>query len=112
MLGRQVRVQGRAARLSEEESDAYFGTRPAGGRLSAWASPQSEVVESRAALEARVEEMRRRHGDDVPRPPFWGGFVVSPLEWEFWQHRADRLHDRFRYRARPDGGWDVERLAP
>jgi pyridoxamine 5'-phosphate oxidase len=110
-LGRQVRVAGTAARLSDEESDAYFRTRPPGGRLSAWASPQSEVVESRAALEEQVEEVRRRYGDDVPRPQFWGGFVVSPSEWEFWQHRADRLHDRFRYRPR-GGAWAIERLAP
>ena len=111
-LGRQVRIEGAAARLADAESDAYFRTRPPGGRLSAWASPQSEVVESRDALEASVEQVRARYGDDPPRPPFWGGFVVAPEAWEFWQHRADRLHDRFRYR--PDGasGWAIERLAP
>ena len=111
-LGRQVRVDGVVARLSDDESDAYFRTRPAGGRLSAWASPQSDVVESREALEANVEDVRARYGDDPPRPPFWGGFVVSPAAWEFWQHRADRLHDRFRYLPDVAGGWKIERLAP
>ena len=111
-LGRQVRIDGAVARLSDEDSDEYFRTRPAGGRLSAWASPQSEVVESRDALEARVEDIRARYGDDPPRPPFWGGFVVSPSSWEFWQHRADRLHDRFRYRRDDAAGWVIERLAP
>ena len=111
-LGRQVRIDGAVGRLPDEDSDAYFRTRPAGGRLSAWASPQSELVESRDALEARVAEIRARYGDDPPRPPFWGGFVVSPSAWEFWQHRADRLHDRFRYRRDDAAGWVIERLAP
>ena len=110
-LGRQVRVEGAVRRLPERESDAYFRTRPPGGRLSAWASPQSEVVADRQALEARVEEARRRHGPEAPRPPFWGGFRLSPSVFEFWQHRDDRLHDRFRYRPL-DAGWLVERLAP
>ena len=110
-LGRQVRVEGRVARLPDDESDAYFRTRPAGGRLSAWASPQSEVVAGREVLEASVDEVRARYGDDPPRPPFWGGYVVSPHAWEFWQHRPDRLHDRFRYRL-DAGGWKIERLAP
>jgi len=106
-LGRQVRVEGPVERVAETESDEYFATRPLGSRLSAAVSPQSEVIESRELLE------RARHalGEDVPRPAFWGGYRVLPTVWEFWQHRADRLHDRFRYR-RVGGAWVRERLAP
>jgi pyridoxamine 5'-phosphate oxidase len=107
---RQVRVEGNVIRTSPEVSDAYFASRPLGARLSAIASPQSRVVPSREWLEARVEELRRA-GDDPPRPHYWGGYVVRPVEFEFWQGRADRLHDRFRYR-RQETGWVIERLAP
>ncbi len=111
-LGRQVRVEGSVARLREEESDAYFRSRARRSRLAAWASPQSQVIESRAALEERLEDLSREHDSrDVPRPSFWGGFRLTPSEFEFWQHREDRLHDRFRYR-RGNGGWTIERLAP
>ena len=112
-LGRQVRVEGRIVQVSETESEAYFRTRPLGGQLGAWASPrQSEVIESRDVLDERVEELQARyaHGD-VPLPPFWGGYRLQPESFEFWQHRDDRLHDRFRYR-RDDGVWVIERLSP
>ena len=110
-LGRQIRVEGTAERVAEQESAAYFRTRPRAARLSAWASRQSEAIESRVALEAQVDEVRRRFGDDPPLPPFWGGFRVVPRAIEFWQHREDRLHDRFRY-ERSEGGWAIERLSP
>jgi pyridoxamine 5'-phosphate oxidase len=108
---RQVRVAGATRMLSGEESDAYFRLRPAGHRLAAWASPQSEVIAGRKALDRRFEEARDRFPDDVPRPSFWGGFRVEPEVIEFWQGREDRLHDRVRY-TRRDGGWVTERLAP
>ncbi len=109
--GRQVRVEGSVERLPEEESDAYFATRPLGSRLSAVVSRQSEIVPSREDLEAAVAALAERVGEDVPRPATWGGYRLVPDYWEFWQHRADRLHDRFRYRP-GDNGWIVERLAP
>ena len=110
-LGRQVRIEGRVERLAEEESDRYFETRPLGGRLSAWISRQSEVIPSREELEERVETLRQHLGEELVRPEFWGGYRVVPDEYEFWQHRDDRLHDRFRYRREGDA-WLRERLAP
>jgi pyridoxamine 5'-phosphate oxidase len=111
---RQVVVDGTAERLPPEESDAYFARRPRGARISANASPQSDVIESRAWLEARVAEVEAVHAgsDDVPRPDHWGGFLVVPRAVEFWQGRRDRLHDRLRYRRTATGAWVVERLAP
>jgi pyridoxamine 5'-phosphate oxidase len=107
-LGRQVRVEGRVERVSAEESDAYFATRPAGARVGASASRQSEVLSDRDELERRVAEL----GDAaLVRPQTWGGFRVVPEAWEFWQHRDDRLHDRFRY-TRGAGAWLIERLYP
>ena len=112
-LGRQVRIEGEVTRAPDAEADAYFRTRPREAQLSAAASPQSEVVAARDELEARVEELRRRYDDgEVPRPSAWGGFVLAPVEWEFWQHRANRLHDRFRYARDRSDGWLVDRLAP
>ena len=110
-LERQVRIDGRIERVSAAESDAYYASRPLGARLSAWASPQSEKVASRAVLETAMEEVRRRHGEAPPRPPHWGGYRVLPTELEFWQGRADRLHDRLVY-TREGGEWRIARLAP
>ena len=109
---RQVRVTGAVTRVDPEESARYWRTRPRASQLSAWASRQSEVVENREVLEARVAELAARFdGGDVPSPPFWGGFRLVPAAIEFWHHRDDRLHDRLRYR-RVDGSWARERLAP
>jgi pyridoxamine 5'-phosphate oxidase len=111
-LERQVRVEGVARQLGQEENDAYFATRPRGSQLGAWASPQSEVVADRAELDARYARMQARFGDEeVPTPPHWGGFRVAPDVVEFWQGRRGRMHDRLRYRRTPDG-WVTERLAP
>jgi pyridoxamine 5'-phosphate oxidase len=109
---RQVRIEGTVRRTSRERSRAYFDGRPFGSRVSAAVSPQSEVVASRAELEARATELAARHADGVvPLPDDWGGYVVVPETFEFWQSRADRLHDRLRYR-RANGRWILERLAP
>jgi len=111
-LGRQVRVEGRVAVVANDEADAYFRTRPRGSRIGAWASPQSSVLGSREELERRVAEAEAAHpGDDVPLPPFWGGYRVEPEAIELWQHRESRLHDRLRYRRHGDV-WVLERLAP
>jgi pyridoxamine 5'-phosphate oxidase len=112
-LGRQVRVEGRVERVSAAESDAYFATRPRGAQLGAHASRQSAPLASRRELDERLAEVERDVGDDpVPRPPTWGGFRLVPAAWEFWQHRASRLHDRFRYERDPSGAWRIERLFP
>jgi pyridoxamine 5'-phosphate oxidase len=111
-LHRQVRVEGRVARVSAAESDTYFATRPRGAQLGAWASPQSRVVGSRAALERKLAVARARfEGDPVPRPPHWGGFRLVPRAVEFWQGRPDRMHDRLRY-TRVAGRWRRARLGP
>lgn len=110
---RQICITGTAAPTSDEESDAYFASRPRASRIGAWASTQSEVLADRAELEARVAEVEARYpDDDVPRPPHWGGYRIAPGEVELWQGRPSRLHDRLRYRLDESGGWVVERLAP
>jgi pyridoxamine 5'-phosphate oxidase len=111
-LGRQIRATGRASATSEQESDDYFATRPRGSQVAAWASPQSEVLADRTALEARVADVVARFGDGpIPRPPHWGGFRVVPDEVEFWTRQENRLHDRLLYR-RVGEAWAVDRLAP
>ena len=111
-LERQVCLSGSVARVSDEESDAYFLTRPRESQLGAWASPQSSVIGTREELDQRVAEVERRFaGREVPRPPYWGGFRLAPEVVEFWQGRRSRLHDRFRYR-KVDANWVIERLAP
>jgi pyridoxamine 5'-phosphate oxidase len=111
-LERQVRVQGTVIATSEEESDDYFNTRPRGSKLSAWASEQSQEIVSRSALERNYQEMESRfNGQDVPRPPFWGGYLVVPNAIEFWQGRNSRLHDRVLFKLNGDG-WNHVRLQP
>jgi pyridoxamine 5'-phosphate oxidase len=115
-LDRQVRIEGGAVKVTEEESDAYFATRPRGSQLGAWASEQSHVlIGGRAALDSKFRELEKNYGAEkpVPRPPHWGGYRVIPNLIEFWQGRTDRLHDRFTYRLRADAkDWVIERLAP
>lgn len=111
-LDRQVRVRGSVEKLAGSASDEYFASRDRDSQVGAWASPQSEVLPDRAALEEYAREAEGRFaGSDVPRPPHWGGFVIRPSAIEFWQGQVARLHDRFRY-SRADTGWRLERLAP
>jgi pyridoxamine 5'-phosphate oxidase len=109
--GRQVRVEGHVERVSVDESEAYFRTRPVESRLAAWASPQSRPLADRAELDRRYEEAVASHSDEVPLPPHWGGFRLVPESYEFWQRGAKRLHDRIRY-ERDGDGWSKTRLAP
>jgi pyridoxamine 5'-phosphate oxidase len=113
-VDRQVRIEGAVVRVTEEESDAYFATRPRGSQLGAWASEQSKVIAGRGALDARFEELETNYRDrPIPRPPHWGGYRVIPILFEFWQGRPDRMHDRFGYRLRADSkDWVIERLSP
>jgi pyridoxamine 5'-phosphate oxidase len=111
-LHRQIRLEGRVEVLSAEESDAYFGSRTRGSQLGAWASQQSREIPDREWLEARVAEVEARFPDQVPRPPFWGGYRLVPDAVEFWEGRRDRLHDRARFTRAPDGGWHEQRLSP
>jgi pyridoxamine 5'-phosphate oxidase len=112
-LGRQVRVEGAIGALPSEESEAYFRGRPRGSRLAAWASRQSQVIPSRRALEERFADLATAyHEQDIPLPPFWGGYLLTPQVIELWQGRRDRLHDRVRYRRDEEGAWVRDRLAP
>jgi pyridoxamine 5'-phosphate oxidase len=110
-LERQVRIEGAVERVTAAESGAYYATRPLGSRIGAWASPQSEVIEGRAWLEKRWEELGKQHGENPPLPPQWGGYRVIPDYLEFWQGRRSRLHDRIAY-TRAGAQWKIARLAP
>jgi pyridoxamine 5'-phosphate oxidase len=110
---RQIRIEGQVEKTSREDSDEYFRTRPAGAQLGAWASQQSQVIDGRRVLDARLEEMRQRFAKGpIPLPPHWGGYLLKPDRMEFWQGRPDRLHDRFRYTRQTNGSWAIDRLAP
>ena len=112
-LERQIRVTGQVERSTREESQAYFQSRPRGSQLGAWVSHQSEVIDARRILEARLAEMTERFADrEIELPPHWGGYRIVPETFEFWQGRANRLHDRFRYTRNRDGTWKIDRLAP
>jgi pyridoxamine 5'-phosphate oxidase len=112
-LDRQIRITGPVEKTSREESDGYYHSRPTGSQLGAWASEQSQVIDGRQILDARLAQMTERFaGKPIPLPPHWGGFLVRPEMMEFWQGRPNRLHDRFRYQREPDGSWKIERLAP
>ncbi len=113
LLERQARVTGAIVRVSREETEAYFGSRPRESQLGAWASAQSTVIAGREVLEARLDEVRARFGDgDVPCPPTWGGYRLVPDQVELWQGRPNRLHDRLRYTRKSEDAWIVERLSP
>ena len=112
-LDRQIRVSGKVEKTSREESQIYFHSRPVGSQLSAWASRQSEIIDARRVLDARMAEMTERFRNKrIPLPAHWGGFRLKPDKMEFWQGRPNRLHDRFRYLRTPDGSWQIDRLAP
>lgn len=112
-LARQVSIRGTAARIPNKETLRYFITRPRGSQIGAWVSMQSSVITSRSLLEAKFDEMKRKFANkEVPLPSFWGGYRVIPCEFEFWQGRKNRLHDRFFYSFDDDGGWNIERLSP
>lgn len=113
-LRRQVRITGSVEKISQAESEEYFHTRPRESQLGAWASPQSRVIESRDVLEKELQQLREKYPDDtpIPLPPFWGGYLLTPVSFEFWQHHRDRLHDRFFYQKNDQTQWHVERLAP
>jgi pyridoxamine 5'-phosphate oxidase len=112
-LDRQIRISGPVKKTSREEAERYFHSRPIGSQLGAWASRQSEVIDARRVLDARMAEMTERYAEKpIPLPPHWGGFRVRPERFEFWQGRPNRLHDRFRYTRKPDGKWTIDRLAP
>lgn len=110
-LERQVRITGTAEKISDRDSDDYFHSRPAESRVGAWASPQSRVISEYEVLINRFEEYKNKFGNDIPRPPHWGGFVVKPTTFEFWQGRPNRLHDRLYY-TQQNQNWKIERLAP
>ncbi len=110
-MERQVRINGSISRLSEQESDDYFNSRPYESRIGAWCSPQSQVIESREVLVNKIQELKKKYPNEVPRPENWGGYTIVPNEIEFWQGRASRLHDRFLYNKEGEN-WTINRLAP
>ncbi|MER3470332.1 MAG: pyridoxamine 5'-phosphate oxidase [Chitinophagaceae bacterium] len=112
-LERQVRIVGIVKKVAAEESDAYFNSRPEGSRIGAWASPQSQVIENREWLDNRYQKLAKEMGgEQIQRPPYWGGYIVQPVIIEFWQGRPSRLHDRIQYTLEEGGTWKIERLAP
>ena len=113
-LQRQVRIEGQVRRLSEEQSIAYFQSRPKGSQIGAWASPQSQVIDGRQLLEENVQQLKEKYASEevLPKPPHWGGYVLLPEMLEFWQGRSSRLHDRIRYDQQKEGQWKIKRLAP
>ena len=113
-LERQIRIEGMVEKISGEESDSYFQTRPLKSRIGAWASPQSENIKDRNVIENKFADMEKQFGTvaDIPRPPHWGGYIVKPKLLEFWQGRRSRLHDRIQYTIDSAGKWQMERLAP
>jgi pyridoxamine 5'-phosphate oxidase len=112
-LDRQVRIEGTVTKMSAEESDAYFRSRPADSQIGALASPQSQTIPNRDFLESRFKQLEEQHNDNIiPRPANWGGYRLAPTSIEFWQGQPSRLHDRLVYRKLDDGRWKIERLAP
>jgi len=111
-IERQIRIEGEVEKIAAAESDEYFLSRPAGSRISAWASAQSQVITNRQILETSVERYATEFKNSIPRPPHWGGYRVMPWRFEFWQGRINRLHDRIQYTKIADGSWKVDRLAP
>ncbi|WP_418648150.1 pyridoxamine 5'-phosphate oxidase [Thauera butanivorans] len=111
-MERVVRIEGRVEKVSAEEADRYFASRPLSSRIGAWASPQSEIIDGRGTIVARAADYGLKFGLNPPRPPHWGGYRLVPDYWEFWQGRASRLHDRIAYRLQDDGSWQRQRLAP
>jgi len=112
-LERQVRITGLIQKINGQQSDKYFHSRPESSRIGAWASPQSQVIESRQWLDEKFNELvNKMEGNEIKRPPHWGGYIVKPVVIEFWQGRPSRLHDRIQYTLEESGGWKIERLAP
>lgn len=111
-LERQVRIEGIVSRVDQAESDAYYHSRPANSKLGAWSSPQSQIITSRQVIEDSMQNYTSTFGDNPPRPPHWGGYILKPNYFEFWQGRASRLHDRIAYRLDETGKWQIVRLAP
>lgn len=112
-LKRQVRIQGKISQVEDSVADEYFASRPRGSQIGAWASDQSEILESREILLQKVREIEKRfENQEIPRPKFWSGFVVEPFKFEFWQDQADRLHDRFQFTLAKDNSWKIQRLNP
>lgn len=111
-LERQVRITGLASKLAEQQSADYFSFRPVDSQLGAWASPQSKVIANHNVLDQRFEHFKNQFNNQVPKPPHWGGYLVKPTAFEFWQGRPNRLHDRFVYSSVDDDNWNIDRLAP